>query len=492
VSHSLLRSLVLALALAGCAAPLPVASGPTGAGDKLSVKDPVTGKLISNQPVESLAGLTFKPLTVTNARFLSGQGGMAGPTMAEGAAVMRSNAAPTVGAAASDMAMPSVSKASGGGAGGSNASTAGGAYSGNVWGGYGYQYYFGFGGGSERMSLVSVQEAETKGSKGGFTEALNTIVSPIVKDWALDARLTEAGSSLGNDGQLWVDPPMLGDIAVSRIAPIGRSPLEPGDGWRLVYLSSARNEMLQFVVSPEKTTIVRLRWAPLDLQPERIKVDASAAIARLTQAITDKGFASEEEKSKVDYFLDHTFEQPKTGQYDNENHKTEVLYEVPKRARWSVNLQQIVGKLVWELSWYAAEEPKAEPGVATAVSGAATAVAVAPAAPMLKFTLLQEVAARPMPIVQPDCVNRPRKETNVYTNWGGSGMVDAEKDVVIRFTRPTRTTHTWDNYVCEAPTPLPVPVGTSTPTPPSVAPSVAPSATPSVTPDASATGTVPG
>jgi len=484
VSHPVLRSLVLALALAGCAAP-PITAGPGGGpgGGKLPVKDPVTGKLISNQPVEPLNGITFKPLTVANARFLSGQAGsgMAGPMMAEGAPMARSAAAPAPGAA---VVSADTAVLKGGGNGGSP-STAGGAYSGNVWGGYGYQYYFGFGGGTERMSLVSVQEATTDGSKGGFTEVANTLIAPIVKEWAFDARLTEAGSTLGADGRVWIEPVPVADGKMGLIAPGRRSPLEPGDGWRFVYLSTARSEMLQFVVTAEKTTIVRLRWAPLDLQPERIKVDASTAVTSVTKAVMDKGFASEEEKTKLDYFLGHAFEQPKTGEYDGENNKTEVLYDVPKRARWSVNLQQIVGKLVWELSWYAAEEPTAVPGVATAVSAVA---------PMVKFTLLQDVVSRPMPMPIASAAPEPckrRKETNVYTNWGGSGMVDAETGAVIRFTRPTRHTNTWENYVCDEPQPVPVPAETTTPAPttsPSVAPSVAPSASP--TPDVGATGTV--
>ncbi|MEB3327910.1 MAG: hypothetical protein VKQ33_01615 [Candidatus Sericytochromatia bacterium] len=484
MAHPVLRSLVLALALAGCATPFPGGPVLTGPGTQVPLKDPVTGRITSNQPVEPLAGISFRPLTVANARFLSGQGGPAGAAMAEGATMGGAAiAAPMAASApAADMAMPAGKALGGGNAGGSPASV-GGAYSGNVWGGYGYQYYFGFGGGSERMSLVSVQEAETQGSQGGFTEVLSGIVAPIVKDWAPDARLTEAGSTLGSDGRIWGEQPVLADLAVSRIAPIGRSPLEAGEGWRLVYLSSARNEMLQFVVSAEKTTLVRLRWAPLDLQPERIQVDASAAITSLTKAITDKAFASEEEKSGLDYFLGHAFEQPKTGAYDHENHQTEVLYEVPRRARWSVNLQQIVGKLVWELSWHAAEEARTEPGVTTG----STAVAVAP--PTARFTLLQEVAARPMPMptVQPPCLSQPRQETNVYTSWSGSGLVDAETGAVIRFTRPTRTTNTWDNYVCEEPAPEPV----EPPRPaPSAEPGVVPEPSPGTTPDGGATDTV--
>ncbi|MEB3195951.1 MAG: hypothetical protein VKP62_02000 [Candidatus Sericytochromatia bacterium] len=503
-------SLSLVLLLGGCA--VPGLTGPS----KLPVRDPVTGKLISNAPLEPLAGVAFRPLTVANARYLSGQ---AGPVGVDAATLRAGGPVPaglvgmdaaTLGGGASAPAAPmaplpaSAERMVGRGNdkvanAGNSASTAGGAFSGNVWGGYGYRYYFGFGAGAEQMALVSVQEGETKGAQGGFSAIVSAVVGPVIKDWASDARLTEAGSTLTNAGALHRDDQTAPEAG---LVPVRLSPFEGGAGWRLVYLSSARSEMLQFIVTPEKTTLVRLRWAPLELAPERVKVDAGEAIARVIKAVSDRSFAGEEERTRQDYFLGHAFEQPKTGEYDGDEQKTEVLYQVPGNARWSVSLQQIVGKLVWELNWHAPEGPGADNRLPIAVPGVAVAVSESMTPAKAAFRLLQGTSVSmpapdrglspvPMP---PDQVCNPvqRKETNRYTNQSGSAMVDAESGAVIRFTRPTRVTHTWFNSVCEVHEPKPVPTPTSTATPPQkpvLPPSPAPTPVALPSPDPSATST---
>ncbi len=89
-------------------------------------------------------------------------------------------------------------------------------------------------------------------------------------------------------------------------------------GWTMTYVSSRRTEVLTFTVTPTKTTIIRMRWAPLNLAPERVLVDSSKAIRGLPAAIEDKGTASEEEKSGNDYFLGFKFDQPGGPEiYDN-------------------------------------------------------------------------------------------------------------------------------------------------------------------------------
>lgn len=417
-------TLGLSLVLTGCSSPLALDFG-GATRDK-----PSSGQTPVNQPVEPLAGISFRPLSAANAQYLSSLGGGAAPNVARAEASMSESVAAPAPGVAMDAAVPAATGS------GASAQSGGGAYSGNVWGGLGYQYYFGMGG-NEQMSLVSVQEAETSGASGGFNEAL-AIVAPVVKDWATDARLTETRSALNNEGNLVVKPlPVSSDMAM----PVGRlsSPFNEGEGWRFVYVSSSRNEMLQFVVMPEKTSILRLAWAPLNLDPARVKVGSQAAIAALIKAVGEPSFQGEEETSQKDYFFGHAFTQPKTGEWDNENQKTEVLYQLPPQARWNVSLQQVVGKLVWDINWYAVEDQ----GGGTVSTFRAS------------FPLMQASAIAPppsMPSVSPEpCAGGVRQEKNVYINNGGSGMVDAETGVVIRFTRPTRVTNTWSNWVCDAP-----------------------------------------
>jgi hypothetical protein len=312
----------------------------------------------------------------------------------------------------------------------------GGAFSGNVWSNYGFGYYFGGGGGmGEQMALVSLQEAETKGSTGSFQEIVGGIAAPVVKAWAPDARLVESGSTLDNDGKLFSDPQaqnggMVVDAKMSMM-PLpgpGYGGYDPNAAWRLVYASSERREVLQFTVKADKTTIIRMRWSPLDLEPARVLTDSATAVRAVIKAVIDKGFKSEEEKSGLDYFLGFKFEQPQTGQWDGDYQKTVVLYEVPKDARWNVTLTQVMGKLVWDLNWNA---PWNQPNVGIGVPTPMMAMAE-PAADMVRPA---SISARP------ECGPGLKPEPNFYINYWGQAIVDAETGAVIRFSRPTKVTY---------------------------------------------------
>lgn len=451
---------MIASALTGCVAPGTLDLG--GLTDQKSVKGS-GGRPASNRPLEPLAGVQFRPISAANARIFSEQGGGLNASAPRAEAAV-SKAAPAAGLAsdATTSSSPRVDGAS---------PAIGGAYSGNVWGGLGYQYHYGMDT-SRQMSLVSAQEAEISGSSGGFTEAL-AVTAPVVKEWASDARLTESRSLLNDtDSRVPVAMPGVSTNAVTRA--LSLSVGSENEGWRFVYVSSSRNEMLQFVVLPEKTTVLRLAWAPLDLSPERVKFDAQTAITNLINAVSEATFQSEEEKSRKDYFFGHEFIQPNTGEWDNENQKTEVLYRVPEQARWNVSLQQVVGKLVWDINWYATENVAPEiPGVtppanppgdfpealapSDAVSGSESSpVATMPVAASAQATYrVFQSAARDVALISPEvpvpCEDGKRQQVGVYTNNGGQGLVDAETGAVIRFTRPTRVTNTWYNYDCEPP-----------------------------------------
>lgn len=462
-------ALMLALVLTGCSlSSLPTTGSKPGA----SATPAAPGTTVHNEPLEPLNGLEFKPLTEANMRFLSNNGSQivsqgAGNALASGAKA----AAPTAAAApAADSAVSSngaalatttgTTASSGGGSTGS-ANEPGGAYSGNVYAYYGYQYYFGGFGSDSQMSLVSLQQAQTSGATGGFAQIIGGVAAPIVKSWAADARLISSNASLTNDGGLAPTPSPNPDATTD-----GTGGLNDfgNSGWTFTYASSSRNEVLAFSVTPAKTTILRLRWEPLALQPARVLTDSGAAVKALVAAIKDKTFQGEEEKSGKDYFLGFPFTQMKTGQYDGDYQRTSVVYDVPSDATWSASLEEVMGRMVWNLTFY---EGYYGGGVVYANGGG---VAV-PVAAMAEDAAVKSAVQTPCP--GPTTTWEPG-----WNNNSASGMVDAETGAVIRFTRPTKSEYR--NTVvpdCAVPGPSLEPKETPTPTP-STTPSVAPSPTP--------------
>lgn len=460
-----LASLVLITGLlAGCNVPLLTAGGkpPVGAG--------------VNQPAEPLAGITFKPISAANARLIGSGGGNIVSAGAGNAVSMDSAraaapaAAPMPGAVAEGAMAPNS-----GGVIGKSASApggpVGGAYSGNVWNNYGYGHYFspygyGAGGGQEPMALVSITEAETGGGKGSFQDVIKNVAAPVIKAWAADGRLVSSNAVLGSDGQIFNDPNAQG-ARKPGLDVYGGGYYGEQAGWRMTYLSPTRNEMLSFFVTPQKTLIVRMRWAPLSLNPENVTVDSASAIKKLIAAIEDKSARAEEEKTGLDYFLGTTFEQPQTPNGDNNYNKVEVVYDVPDRARWNVSLQSIMGRMVWELNYYSYEEMGYGGGVIAAGTG--TAVAVAAPAVEAKFALQQVSAARPaiapMPMPMPSGQAGAWRESYFQNN--AQGMIDAQTGAVIRFTRPMKHFYRDWNAVepvfPDKPKPLPEPQPTTPP-----------------------------
>jgi hypothetical protein len=242
-------------------------------------------------------------------------------------------------------------------------------------------------------------------------------------------------------------------------------------GWRLTYLSPTRNEMLSFFVTPQKTLIVRMRWAPLTLSPESVTVDSASAIKKLIAAIEDKSARGEEEKSGLDYFLGTPFDQPKTPNGDDNYSKAEVVYDVPDKVRWNVSLQSVMGRMVWELNYYGYEEMGYGGGVIAASTG--TAVAVAAPAAEAKFALQSTPAIMPMPRPMPSSQpGQPGEWRESYFQNNARGMIDAQTGAVIRFTRPVR--HFYRDWSYQ-PTPMP-----SLMPKPSPVPSTAPTKEPEV------------
>lgn len=431
--------LVASTLMIGCTLPPGLLTVPNGQDTSTSRKKP--GAL---EPAEALNGVEFKP--IASSKFLESETTAAQPTSANAPAP-----AATDGGFSSEV-LKGISTP-----GGPMPPMTGGIVSGNIYGGYSFGHYFGpQGGGTEPMALVSITGAEAAGAAGSFQEVLKSVVAPMVKDWAPDARLVTSSASLGNDGQPYVSPSM-----PPIETPYGKRPY-PGpygpeeSGWRLTYTSSGRNEVLNFVVTAEKTTVIRLRYAPLDLQPETITVDSHQALSKLIAAIEDANFKSEEEKTGQDYFMGFSFgDQPPF--QDPYAPKIEPVYEVSDQARWNVTLQSIMGQPVWEMnfhvpdtSYMARPMPMPMP-VAPPVAVEADASGAAP---------VVTPSAMPMPVHTP---------SSYHFDNSGNGMVDARTGAVIRFRRPSKIHHQMmpgpSPYPIKMPPPYSPPPPKPTPTP---------------------------
>lgn len=404
--------LLAALVALGCQA-----TGP-------SAVPPENQAVAANRPVEPLGGVTFRAISPANTQYLGNLGRSTTPSgTATGDAAAPAPGAQPPAAPQTPTTGGSVTPTKGG---------AGGSVSGNMYGYYGYGYYFGASSPTGvPMALVSLTEGEAPGSRGPLQAILTNVVAPVLKDWAADAHLTSSNANLGNDGLL----------APSKPSPDGAvKPMMPyyggGNGWQLSYVSPSRNEVLSFQVTPEKTLVVRARWAPLNLAATPVGVDSDAAVQKLVTAIEDRNFKSEEETTGKDYFLGTAFDQAAMNPVSPEV-RTEVVYDVPDNARWYASLQPILGKLVWELSFYS-------------------------------YNVM------PVPAVAVDGVAVPPVDPGYYFDNSARGMIDAQTGAVIRFSRPTKRYY---NYPSATPSIAPKPpIASPSPT---ASPSPSPSASPS-------------
>lgn len=442
----LVLGLALVASLTGCAGVQGLSPNGVGNGSLLGGVKPGANVIASgagnlaNQALEPLNGLQFKPIADGKMLQNGGLQNALSSNQAQGATQSKAAApaAPTMAAAPASMAgggamvaadaamvapMPTTISARP-----ESAPSAGGgsAVSGNLYGYYGYGYFFGAE--NDQMALVSLLQAEAAGVSGGFKEVMAQVAAPAVKEWAADARLIQTQALVDQDGKLFPAPEGA-DAAVG-------SPLDGfyGDrsGWRLVFRSNARGEVLIFTVTAAKSLVIRLRWAPLNLDPARVAVDSGAAIRSLVAAVGDRAAKSEEEKTGLDYFLGVKFSVPEwVNQKDSQN-RTEVVYAVSPKTRWNVSLDMVMGKLVWNLNGWANEGndvavpmpavdmPMARVGVAT------PAIAV----------------GEPNPGKPVDCVAMRPVERMGWFNQSIQGMVDAETGAVIRFSRPTKNYYT--------------------------------------------------
>jgi hypothetical protein len=123
---------------------------------------------------------------------------------------------------------------------------------------------------------------------------------------------------------------------------------------------------------------------------------------------------------------------------------------VPATARWSVNLQEVMGKLVWQLNFYDYGNGGGPVyATTTGVAVAAPAVAVAGTGVAEAGAVTKPLPPVPAPSCTPHLVEQPG-----WFNNSAQGMVDAENGTVIRFSRPTRSY--WKQQVNDCAVPVPV------------------------------------
>lgn len=358
---------LLPLLLAGCAAIAP------------------PGGVTPGNSAEPLAGLSFGPLTAQNARYVvvpSGtQAGSSAPT-----APTTATGVPASGPAS----LPAT---------GSGTGQAAGATSGNVWGGYyGYGPFYG---GEAPQALVSLTEATAAGSRGPYTRAVAAIVAPVLQAWASDARLTSSTGVTGQDG-------LLPDQEATAAASAGYTP-----GWTLSYFSAARKELLTFAIGPTKTTVVRERWAALDLAAVPIAVDNDAALTALVAAIKTPGAQGEEERSGQDYFLGVPFTSAPQGGVaiavppvaasapTATPSPDQVLYDLAADVPWNASLQVILGKPVWQ--FYAMSYAKPATGTPDHYDGGAQGMVDARTGAVIRFMRpVRHFYVLPQPAVKPE------------------------------------------------------------------------------------------
>ncbi|MBM3271469.1 MAG: hypothetical protein FJZ01_27855 [Candidatus Sericytochromatia bacterium] len=294
---------------------------------------------------------------------------------------------------------------------------------------YGYSSYFS--GPFGPMKLESVTEATAPGAAGGLAAVLQAVIAPVIADWAPDAGLIYSNVLLDADGE-----------------PARGSESFPGEfGWRIAYTAPSLHEALYFLVAADKTTVVRLRWAPVVIDPKQVAWDARAAVDRVKAAVADPGFKSEEERLGKEgfFFADETNPiatlpiagssggvakaesgvaapavMPEKPPEDSQkpryrwDYTDEPIFALEPGGTWRANLQVIGKYLAWELSYGAnASRPEVTPLLAPARDAVAS-----------DATTTEE----------------PRPYT--YTDTSAYAIVDARTGTILRLRRPHKFTGT--------------------------------------------------
>lgn len=267
------------------------------------------------------------------------------------------------------------------------------------------------------MKLDTVTEAKAPGAQASLKRVIERVVRPVLNDWATDAALVSTSGNSGADGQ---------------------GPPSGTFGWSLSYVSPSHQEGMAFFVSSEETRVLYLRWEPITIDSDAIKVDSAEAILTVQAAVKDPGIKSREEQDGQDFYLKlfggssaggmgiapnvgvavpmpapapdpanpTVSPEPKTAPTPvplQPEATTEILPDLPAGGNWSMQLSPVGDYLVWQLFY---EAPGASGG---------TGMRYPPQA----------------------------GDSYSYSNTSVSAMVDARTGELLRIQRPTKTTVKW-------------------------------------------------
>jgi hypothetical protein len=185
------------------------------------------------------------------------------------------SAAPTAPSAGADMAMPAVAPMPMGMIA---------PYYGGYWG--------------NEYELIATSEAKTAGFQGTYQQTLDSVVKPLVADWATDAVLRSAGG-LTDDKGLNVKPTPVPSGSVDPLAspePAMDKPMPavmpiyggPPSGWRFEFASRGKRESLHFFVAADSTLVVKQAYRERIQDLSGAKLNSAEVIAIVTKAIQDK------------------------------------------------------------------------------------------------------------------------------------------------------------------------------------------------------------
>jgi hypothetical protein len=216
------------------------------------------------------------------------------------------------------------------------------------------------------------------GFSGTPQEAIDTVVRPLVKEWAADAQLVTQYYSVPHAAPGYGPPPLKDEAAIlSQV------------GWPLTYTSAGRRENLAIWVAADRNFVARTTWGPAPA----VTLSETSAIATLVAAVQNPGFKSVEELKLQDAFLGTPLNLAPPGEPKSSESiaRSEPVYGVPENAEWTTVRMDVLGRAVW-------------------------------------FVSLKNVT---------QVVEGPR----VYVDQNVAGWVDARTGEVLRFRRMTRETY---------------------------------------------------
>ncbi|MFN8674030.1 MAG: hypothetical protein U0457_18365 [Candidatus Sericytochromatia bacterium] len=316
--------------------------------------------------------------------------------------------------------------------------------------------YFPYPGAFEEYTVVDFEEARSNGFVGTYAEIVSKIIKPTIKNLASDARMTYSSGNLDKDGlnknqpQPTANPNQPQPYVTAMPYYYGYNNFQ----WSFTFVSSAKKEVYNFYISSNETLILRQKWGVKEINLDNIKIDSSDAIKLVTNAIKNKDFKSEQDKTLMN-----------TVPYYSPN--SELLYDIPKDKDLSWNLYMELGekgKVYWNVNMninyytpitYDVPVPAGSAYAGSVGYSSGSSVAVDAGSP----TYIKPTAA-------------PRID---YYYSGAYARIDAETGSILIFNRPTRTRQ--EVYPYYSPYPV-YPVGA---TPDIAIATAVPSASPSPT-----------